>query len=88
MTKPQLTFSTRSEAEQYIAENGLAGKKKAQRAGGPWMLVANPEGTISRSVFIQLYKVERKNLGHTNYKIAQVVADAVKLWNEIKDARR
>lgn len=85
-------FSTRDEAERYIAEKDLAGKKKARRVGGKWHLVANPEGLINRSLFTKMLYVARvkqaKAEGWRRSELAaalvDVPRDAARIWRGMK----
>lgn len=61
-------FSTRNEAETFIAQRNLAGKKKPQRRGGKWFLVDNREGTVNRSLFSEVFRAElRKQARRENW---------------------
>lgn len=95
-TKPSIStiterFDTRDEAEKYIAEKDLAGKKKARRIGGKWFLVANTEGTINRSLFTKMLYVLRvktaKKEGWRKSELAfalvDVPRDAERMWRKI-----
>jgi len=95
LPKPK-RFSTRQEAERFIADNDLGGKKKAQRRGGKWELVANPEGMINRSLFTEMlkadYRKRAKAEGWRPAELACTLADAnkraAKLWREMKGKRK
>lgn len=90
MKKPR-TFSTRQEAEHYIAGRNLAGKKKPQTHGGPWYLVVNREGTVNRSLFTEVFRAELRRLARREswpasklaHRLQNVPADSEKLWREI-----
>jgi hypothetical protein len=101
MKKPSIStiterFSTRDEAEKYIAEHDLAGKKKARHVGGKWFLVANPEGTINRSLFTKMLYVERvrvaKKEGWLKSELAaalvDVPRDAERIWRQMTRDRK
>jgi hypothetical protein len=81
LMKRPITFSTASEANSYIAENGLAGERKPQRVGSRWYLVANPKGTISRALFTHLVAVELRRAGEIRHP-RQIARLAAQLWTE------
>lgn len=75
MNKPARTFSTRSDAETYLAEHDLAGKKKPQHVGGRWYLVVNREGRINRSLFSAVMRAELRRLARKENWPARQLAD-------------
>lgn len=92
MMKPERTFPTRSDAETYIAQRNLAGKKKPQHVVSRWYLVTNREGTINRSLFTEILRVEYRRLARREHwpasylsrKLQNVPADAERIWRELR----
>lgn len=82
------SFSTRSEAEQHIIDNGLEWEKRARRAGGGWFLVKNETATVTRQMFTKAVRRDLRKLGKDlNWRESQALADA--LWNgAMKKTRR
>jgi len=85
-SKPK-TFGTRTEAEQYIAERGLAGKRKARHVGGRWFLVSNPKGTISRNLFTWMLIVAHRAAGSRRSN-RELRMEAAVIWQEAAANRR
>lgn len=77
----ELSFSTRSEAEQYLAANGLAWEKKARRTGGRYQLVRNEEGTIQFPLFVRVVGNTLTQAGEPKHP-SEVQKIARKLWAE------
>jgi hypothetical protein len=91
--KPHATFSTRNDAERHIAARNLAGRQKPQRVGGKWFLVVNRDGTINRSLFTEVMRVELRKLARRESwparqlarRLSTVPTDSERIW---RDARR
>lgn len=95
-TTTQPTFATRHDAEVYIAERNLAGKKKAQHVLSRWYLVANDKGTVNRSLFTEMLRVHLKRQARAErwrpselaMALAEVPYRAERLWRGLTPRRR
>jgi hypothetical protein len=81
------SFSSRVEAEQFIAENGQAGKKKARRVLSRWHLVPNTRDTLTLSQFIQCAIVEVRRRG-SRLPVSKIAYEASLVWNNLKAERQ
>ena len=79
MKKPDLTFSTREEAETYLATNGKGLAFKARHIGGKWFLVHNVKRTVTKSLFIKMFIEAHKADGLT---IEALRHTASAYWNQ------
>lgn len=81
------SFATRLEAEQFIAEHGLAGKRKPRRLVGRWHLVPNTRDTITLSQFIQCAIVEVRKRG-SRLPASTIANNATFIWRQHMEGRR
>lgn len=81
-------FSTRTEAERAIAERGQVLEKKAQRRGGPWLIVDNDTGDITRSQFVEAYKQMCRENGRNMGDIVKITKEALEHWTQLAQIKR
>lgn len=90
------SFASKHQAEKFIAEHDLAGKKKAERNLWRWLVIDNPDGTISRSLFTQMLivsyvrqaKKEKWRPSELAMTLAGVPKESARLWKQMDSKRK